>query len=425
MFSLSQFVFKVGVFFRNKNLFKYENELISLDFASRDDILRIQKEKLDNLLRHAVTNSDFYRENKRDSIDPYHWLTHFSIIEKKDLLTQQDRISNKVVGQRHFTAETSGTSGEALVFTKNEDWDSLNRASSNRGYSWYDVRNFERNGVFWGYSFSPAQRFKTRILDFLQNRFRLFSYDESSVDRFLKKLRKASYLHGYSSMIYEVACIGERLGYKPTDFPKMKMVKGTSEKIYPFYNEVVKRVFGHAIVSEYGAAETGIIAFECPKGYMHINEENVIVEELNGEIVVTNLNSYSFPIIRYRLGDSVKLAPHSVCSCGRNSNVILEIEGRVGKSILGKQGKYPSLTLYYIFKNLALQHDMKLQYQAYQSKKGYLEIKIPDRLTTEQELYVLKEAQSYFKEDVEVTVKQNETIHSKTGKLKDFITELE
>ena len=84
-------------------------------------------------------------------------------------------------------------------------------------------------------------------------------------------------MHGYSSVIYEVAQIALELGYTPKDFPQLKLVKGTSEKIYDYYHDPVREAFGHKIVSEYGAAETGIIAFECPHGKMHVNEEGVII----------------------------------------------------------------------------------------------------------------------------------------------------
>ena len=66
----------------------------------------------------------------------------------------------------------------------------------------------------------------------------------------------------------------------------LKMVKGTSEKIYERYQDEIKKAFGQKMISEYGAAETGIIAFECPSGNMHINMEGVIVEEINEEIII-------------------------------------------------------------------------------------------------------------------------------------------
>jgi phenylacetate-CoA ligase len=57
------------------------------------------------------------------------------------------------------------------------------------------------------------------------------------------------------------------------------MVMGASEKIYEGYQKEVVRAFGRKMVNEYGAAEAGMIAFECPEGKMHINMETNIVEK--------------------------------------------------------------------------------------------------------------------------------------------------
>ncbi len=76
--------------------------------------------------------------------------------------------------------------------------------------------------------------------------------------------------------------------------------------------------------------ETGIIAFECTEGNMHINLEGVYVEtDSNNEIIVTNFHSYSFPVIRYMLGDAVKLSDDNIrCKCGMAHPVIKEVSGR-------------------------------------------------------------------------------------------------
>mgnify|MGYP000282295428 CR=1 FL=1 len=77
------------------------------------------------------------------------------------------------------------------------------------------------------------------------------------------------------------------------------MVKGASEMILDAYQPEVDKAFGREMVSEYSAAEAGLIAFECPVGNMHINVEHVYVEvDESDEILVTNLYSHYFPIIR-------------------------------------------------------------------------------------------------------------------------------
>lgn len=348
------------------------------------------------------------------------------VITKNELIEFCAEIHTNYREEKVFLSETSGTSGQVLKFEKNEYWDSFNRAVLLYSYEQYGVRPWDRNGYFWGFNKSTKQRVKTRLLDFFQNRFRLFSYDKEEVKRFLKKLRKAKYLGGYSSMIYETAKIALELGFTPSDFPNLKMIKGTSEKIYPYYQEVVKKAFGHKIISEYGAAETGVIAFEFPCGKMHVIEQNVYVEMgENGEAIVTNFSSKSFPIIRYSLGDSIKLTPAYTCTCGRTTAIIEEVEGRIGKSIFGKQEIYPSLTLYYIFKNLALVHNIELQYQGFQSKKGILQLRFPIDISNSTALLIKTECKKYFNEDLEIELEDNFEIHTKKSKLRDFISEVE
>ena len=62
-------------------------------------------------------------------------------------------------------------------------------------------------------------------------------------------------------------------------------------------------------------AKLGVVAFECPSGGLHLSHENMVFEFLRdgrpaepGEeasLIVTNLNSYVSPLLRYSVGDLV------------------------------------------------------------------------------------------------------------------------
>ena len=423
-----KWLYEAGMRRRNPSLSPYFEFLMRSDKWTLKRLLEYQLQKCQELLVFARKYSPFYKEHfgrcgfvpeKMTTLDD---LKKVPVIDKNVLLGRNQDIQSTGHFCKLFFSETSGTSGQVLRFYRNEEWDSCNRAAMFRGYKWYGVDPWDRNGYFWGYNIDKKQRLKTALLDELQNRFRLFSYDEGHIRQFVRKLRNAEYLGGYSSMIYEVAKIVNSLGVNE-DF-HLKMVKGTSEKIYDSYQEEVKKAFGQKIVSEYGSAESGLIAFECPEGgHMHINMENVVVEEENGEIVVTNLLSYSFPIIRYKLGDYVKLAEANfTCACGRAHPVILDVLGRVGKKVVGFQSLYPSLTFYYVFKNLALK-GISLNYQAVQNEKGHVLLKI-EQDKPECFAALEKELMKYFHADVIFEVKWGEHLHTMDGKLKDFVTTL-
>lgn len=427
--NLSKILFRIGAKYRNPSLWNHYSKLKKTEKYSFEELKAYQEFHLRKYLSYVGETSVYYKDLfQKLGINPktitLKDFFNIPVISKRELLSRKSESYQEKKSEKEFLCETSGTSGEVLTFYRNESWDSFNRASMLRGYSWHGVKPWESNLYFWGYNTDVSERRKIRFFDFLLNRYRMFDYDEKSLFSLEKKLPKVKYIEGYSSVIYELAKLMEKRGINPKN---LKMIKGTSEKIYPHYQDVVKKVFGHKIVSEYGAAETGIIAFECAEGNMHINMEGVYVEtDENNEIIVTNFHSHSFPIIRYKLGDSVILAPvDKKCKCGLQHPIIEEINGRIGKSILGENKKYPSLTLYYVFKNIYLKHKVQINYQAHQTEKGKLDIWLKEDVSEKMKDLILLEAYKYFETDIDLNILHRTNFRQKSGKLRDFITTID
>ncbi|MCT2535124.1 hypothetical protein NC661_05225 [Aquibacillus koreensis] len=426
---LSKIVFLAGTRIRNKEITNSLRFLKQSDRWSIAQLEQYQLEKCKELLEWAYNKSTFYRnkcEEKNvhpDDLKTLADLVCFPTVSKQEVLTYTKDIQIKEGFDKLFFSETSGSTGQPLVFYRNKQWDARHRAAMFRGYSWYGVKPWEKNGYFWGYNIAKDKQRKVKLLDFLVNRFRLFSYKQEDIEAFVKKLKHASYLEGYSSMIYEVAkMINDKGLHQKID---LKMIKGTSEKILDKYQEEVEKAFGKKMISEYGAAEAGIIGFECPEGKMHITMENVIVEEEDGEIIVTNLMSKSFPIIRYRLGDYIKLNKETTCACGREHYVIEDIIGRVGSTIKGHTTNYPSMVFYYVFKNLAMTDQLVLNYQAHQHQVGKVLVYVEQKLSPDKMHVLQQEFKKYFKDDVDVDIQDQHPIERLNGKMKDFISNLE
>jgi phenylacetate-CoA ligase len=91
-------------------------------------------------------------------------------------------------------------------------------------------------------------------------------------------------------------------------------------------------------VDEYAAPECRGIAYDCDAhdGH-HVSAESYIVEVLNdrqpatsgelGDVVITDLDSFSVPLIRYRIGDRA-VAISETCICGRGLLRIGQIQKR-------------------------------------------------------------------------------------------------
>jgi phenylacetate-CoA ligase len=98
-------------------------------------------------------------------------------------------------------------------------------------------------------------------------------------------------------------------------------------------------VFGCPVHTNYYCNEVWAIAAECEHGRLHEFSDNVVLELLDaegrpvpdgtpGEVVVTGLNNFVQPFIRYRLGDVAVRSREQGCACGRALPVLERIEGR-------------------------------------------------------------------------------------------------
>ena len=389
----------------------------------RSELLMLQEEKLRVLLKYARRNSSYYRDRLADiDLDSTALRQEFdkiAISQKVDLIENSKDIQVKL-GFRKFYSATSGTSGQRLSFFKSERWDSYHRASIARGYSWHGVFIDDFRLYFWGHSFDFVKLFKTRLQDLLYSRVRLLSFKENDFKRVARLHKKIVVIEGYSSVVSEFAhfCLKNKI-----EFPKLKLVKGTSEVIHETYRDIVRKAFNLPLVSEYGSAEAGIISFECQHGNNHVNMDNVLLEEIEGEVVVTNLNSFGFPIIRYSLGDYILLEQNKSCKCGLDTDIITEIKGRVGYTIYGKNSHYPSLILYNIFKQVNKKHNIGLNYYAVQNKVGELEIYLKfERVLNRKVLHsiVKDEFINFDVNDVELVFKDWVDNGRKSGKFRDF-----
>jgi phenylacetate-CoA ligase len=147
-----------------------------------------------------------------------------------------------------------------------------------------------------------------------------------------------------------------------------------------------------------GASEVGAHSFECqaqPAG-IHVIESEFIVEVLNpqtgqpvkpgekGEMVITNLGRWGFPVIRYRTGDVVVLNERP-CECGRTS---LRLEGGIigrADDMVTVRGVnvYPSA-----IENFVRAHPQVDEFQVIVTKRGTLdelriELELADGLDSE------------------------------------------
>nr|WP_309685247.1 F390 synthetase-related protein [Armatimonas sp.] len=110
-------------------------------------------------------------------------------------------------------------------------------------------------------------------------------------------------------------------------------VFSVAEVLEPQDAEQIAKAFELAALDQIYQCTEGLLAVSCPHHRLHIMEDLVVIQtEALGEgraaPLVTDLWRTTQPIIRYRLGDVLTLAPPGRCACGSSFQVIERIEGR-------------------------------------------------------------------------------------------------
>lgn len=152
-------------------------------------------------------------------------------------------------------------------------------------------------------------------------------------------------VEGYVSSIYWLARLAEEEGLA---LPAVRAVQTTSETLLPFQRRVIEDAFACKAYDQYGHGEAAVFVSECEQGRLHVSEEYGALELVRdghvvpagevGEVVVTGLNNWSMPLIRYRTGDLASAAD-DVCPCGRGLGVLRSLEGRILDTLVLPDGR--------------------------------------------------------------------------------------
>jgi phenylacetate-CoA ligase len=155
------------------------------------------------------------------------------------------------------------------------------------------------------------------------------------------------YMTGYAMSNYFLARFFDE---NNISVPQLKAVITSSEKLSPEMRQLFQKVYGCKTYDGYSGVEACCVITENEYGQLLINPDVGIMEILKedgspcnpgeiGEVYATGLLNFDQPLIRYRIGDMVKLAKDQTTKCGRNMPVVEEIVGRVEDTVVGKDGR--------------------------------------------------------------------------------------
>jgi phenylacetate-CoA ligase len=328
--------------------------------------------------------------------------------------------------------QTGGSTGQPIqFFTEATFW---RNAVLLRGRLWYGLHEGEKIAWVWGAlrdipQWSWQRQWKAVISG--GRYLNAFSMTEANMQDFAQMLvrwQPAMFI-AYPSALHLFAGFLRERGIKGIH---PRLIETTAEKITGPQRELVEEVFQCPIADCYASREFGTMAYQCEAGKLHVCEPCYLEIVSNGravgpgqlgEVVITSLNQFAMPFIRYKIDDmgSYESDP---CPCGRGLPVLFEIVGRTGDFLVTDEGLFVHDQY---FAHLFRLKPEIANYQVYQADRRHLEVKLVCRQLVGDEWLkgVQKEIENRFGKSMLVSLKVVDRIElTKAGKHRFVISEV-
>jgi phenylacetate-CoA ligase len=366
-----------GMILRPRSMMEATRDARRAEREGPEGISTRARERLSALVRHARANSPLFAELYREVPDSGFTLTDLPVTAKPGLMARFDewvtdrevtlssvgalirdpsRIGEWFLG-RYLVFTTSGTSGHpAIVLHDQASWHLLNALAWKRAMpgvlSPGDILRMVLRGARSAALFATGGHFggvtmlerRHRDRPFRRRFSRVFSVF-TPLDELVRELNAfdPALLGGYASAL-DLLAREQSAGHLRI---RPLLVSSSGETLTPPMRERIGRAFGCRVLDNYSASEIVGISFQCPHGALHVNTDWFAFEPVDASyrpvppgtlshtVLVTNLCSYTQPILRYDLGDRVMVLP-GPCPCGSPFPAI-RVEGRSADLIVFEQ----------------------------------------------------------------------------------------
>ena len=338
------FVQDAGISLYNTHLYRqrhrgeykhYQRYFKDFDTADENEIALEAARRQAAFLQWATEKSPWYAPHRGK---PLH---EFPILEKEQLLANMEQI--RTLDEKDgIVSLTGGTTGASMKVVYHPEDMQERFALKDHFRGRYGYRLGRKVAWFSGKSLiRPSDLESGRIWrDDHINRIRFFStfhIGARHFDAYWRALQafQPDYIVGFPSSVLDLCALARErgLGYEgkvDTFFP-------TAETVLPMHRELIPSMLGCRVVDQYAASEGAPFILQCPEGSLHIHPLTGVFEVVDenmqpareGEILVTAYTTRGTPLIRYRIGDRIRLAPDDHrCPCGSPFPVVEHIDGR-------------------------------------------------------------------------------------------------
>jgi len=358
-------LFPAYEFMRGRKTLRYLDDLERSQWLPPDEVRERQWRALKRILAHAYAEVPFYRRAfdeagvSPDDVRTWDDFARLPFLEKRHLQeNQEELIAESYRNRPLIVSHSGGSTGQPVEFKYHRDHYDRRVAAWMRADRWAGWELGERQVVMWlGVGSGVGERkrlekWKER-LHWMTMRWKVLTVTRLSretVKEYCDAMRRfrPRNIYGLAGGVYAFALLAEELGLEP---PPMRGIILGAEKVFPHQKKKIEEVFRTPVFERYGCQEVCNIGEECDRHQgMHVNCDGLVVEVVGadgrplppgevGEVVITSLDNFAMPFIRYRLGDMGILSPKR-CDCGRGLPMIQEIVGRTLDTIATPEGVF-------------------------------------------------------------------------------------
>ena len=347
--------------FRRNGVNRARREAERNQWLSLDEVEALQRRKLADLLTFVNRNVPYYRTLFAESqvpadgekaVEEFHRIPELT---KKIIRAQPDAlVSEDLEGNYLIPNSTSGSTGEAIRFFTDKKSRARRKAAGQRGDTWAGWRIGERAVSLWGapLDVASASSLRGKLRDLVRGHrfFSSFDLSEPTMDRYIDVMRRFRPLLfvSYPGPLETFALHCRKRGAR---FPSLRSIVSSAETLWPHQRKLVEEVFGVDVYDRYGSREFAHIAGECSEhDGLHISADRLFLEIVDdkgrhcapgetGRMLVTDLDNYGMPLIRYDIGDRAIVAERRACACGRGFPRIQSVEGRTLEIVVTPDGR--------------------------------------------------------------------------------------
>ena len=330
-------------------------------WLSPAELAALQQEKLAKMLQFAAANVPYYRalfeecgfavtdDTAPEDLQQLPPLTKSIIRERHD-----DLVSEDLTGNALLSNSTSGSTGEAIRFFTDYRSRAYRKAAGIRADTWTGWKYGQRAVSLWGAAIDEAvaMNLRGRVRGLIAGHRFLSSFDLSpaTMDRYIDIIGrfKPVFFLSYPGPLETFARHCKERGVR---FPSLKAIVSSAETLWPHQLETIEDAFGVQVYNRYGCREVGLIACECKvRNGMHICTDRLVVEIVDddnrpvtpgqtGRMLITDLDNYGMPLVRYDIGDRAVAAGERSCACGRGFPMLEEVAGRTLEIVVTPDGR--------------------------------------------------------------------------------------